>query len=67
MIVICWIKSFVKQIHWEVSLSCEKVFFSTYIYIFTVFYLFPPPNTLLSCYYYQILCLDVVDIHVLSI
>ncbi len=35
--------------------------------LFTVFYLFPPPNTLLSCYYYQIICLDIVAIHVLSI
>jgi hypothetical protein len=61
------IKSVVKKIHREVSLFCEKVFFSPYVFIFTVFSLFPPPNTLFSCYYYQILCLDVVDIHVLSI
>jgi hypothetical protein len=50
-----------------VSLFCDFVYFSTVFSCFTVFYLFPPPNTLLSCYYYQILCLDVVDIHVLSI
>jgi hypothetical protein len=61
------IKSVAKKIHWEVSLFCEKVFLAPIFAFFTVFYLFPPPNTLLSCSYYQILCLDVVDIHVLSI
>ncbi len=35
--------------------------------LFPVIYLFPPPNTLLSCYYYQIFCWDVVPLHVLSI
>ncbi len=34
---------------------------------FTVFYLFPSPNTLLSSYYYQISCLDVDAIHALNI
>jgi hypothetical protein len=64
MIVICW---YISE-NWEVSLFCDFVYFSTYLCIFfTVFYLFPPPNTLLSWYYYQILCLDVVAIHVLSI
>ena len=33
----------------------------------TVFYLFPPPKTLLSSYYYQIFCINIVAIHVLSI
>ncbi len=36
------------------SLFCDFVYFSTFFSCFTVFYLFPPPNTLLSCYYYQI-------------
>ncbi len=41
---------------------------STYFCIFHCILPVPtPPNTLLSCYYYQILFLDVVDIHVLSI
>jgi hypothetical protein len=56
-----------KKIHREVSLFCEKVFFSTYFCIFHCILPVPTPNTLLSCYYYQILCLDVVDIHVQSI
>ncbi len=34
---------------------------------FTEFCLFPPLNTLLSCYYYQIFCLYVVAIQVLSL
>jgi hypothetical protein len=32
-----------------------------------VFYLFPPPKPLLSSYYYQIFCIDVIAIHVLCI
>jgi hypothetical protein len=61
------IKSVVKKIHWEVSLFCDEVLLAPIFAFFTVFYLFPPPNTLLSCYYYQIICLDVVAIHILSI
>ncbi len=35
--------------------------------LLTVFYLFSPPDTLLSSYYCQLFCIDVVAIHVLSI
>ena len=61
------IKSFANKIHWEVLFSMILSILAPIIAFFTVFYLFPPPNTLLSWYYYQILCLDVVAIHVLSI
>jgi hypothetical protein len=74
MIIICW---WIGGIEWlKVSrkksigkclFSVKKFFLAPIFAFFTVFYLFPPSNTLLSCYYYQILCLDVVDIHVLSI
>ncbi len=74
MIVICWhigeieqLKVLQKEIHWEVSLSVILSILAPTCAFFTVLYLFPPPNTLLSWYYCQILCLDVVAIHVLSI
>ena len=38
-----------------------------FVALFTVFYLFSPPDTLLSSYYCQLFCIDVVAIHVLSI
>jgi hypothetical protein len=38
-----------------------------FVVLFTVFYLFSPPDTLLSSYYCQLFCIDVVAIHVLSI
>ncbi len=74
MIVICWWIGGIKwlKVWWKKSIgkclfSVKKYFLAPIFAFFTVFYLFLPPNTLLSCYYYQILCLDVVDIHVLSI
>jgi hypothetical protein len=38
------IKSVVKKIHWEVSLSCEKVFFCTYFCIFHCILPVPTPQ-----------------------
>ena len=38
-----------------------------FVALFTVFYLFSPPDTLLSSYYCQLFCIDVVAIRVLSI
>ncbi len=74
MIVICWwiganewLKVLQKKSIGKCLFSVKKSFVAPIFVFFTVFYLFLPPYTLLSCYYYQILCLDVVDIHVLSI
>ncbi len=73
MTVICWWIDGIEwlKVWWKKSIgkclfSVKKSFLAPFAF-FTVFYLFPPPNTLLSCYYYQILCLDVVDLHKLSI
>ncbi len=38
------IESVVKKIHWEVSLFCEKVIFSTYFCIFHCFLPVPTPQ-----------------------
>jgi hypothetical protein len=62
-----WLKVLWKKSIGKCLFSMKKSFLAPVFAFFTVFYLFPPPNTLLSCYYYQILCLDIVDIHVLSI
>ncbi len=59
---VLWKKS-IGKCHFSVILSFLAPIFAFFI----VFCLFPSPNTLLSCYFYQILCLDVVAIHVLSI
>ncbi len=74
MIVICWWIGGIKwfKVSWKKSIrkclfSMKKSFLAPIFAFFTVFYLFPPPKTLFSCYCYQILCFDVVDIHVLSI
>jgi hypothetical protein len=74
MILICWWIGWIEwlQVSWKKSIgkclfSVKKSYLVPIFAFFTVFYLFPPPNTLISCYYYQILCLDVVDIHLLSI
>jgi hypothetical protein len=40
---------------------------ATIFVLSTVFYLAPRPHTLLSSYYYQIYCIDVVATFVLSI
>ncbi len=63
MIVICWWIGGIKwlKVSWKKSIgkclfSLKKSFLAPIFAFFTVFYLFPPPNTLLSCYYYQILC-----------
>jgi hypothetical protein len=61
------IKSVVKKIHWEVSLFCEKVFFSTYFCIFHCILPVSTPQYTIILLLLPILCLDVVDVHVLSI
>jgi hypothetical protein len=38
-----------------------------FVALFSVFYLFSPPDTLLSSYYCQLFFIDVVAIHVVSI
>ncbi len=50
-----------------VSFLCLCLFWHLFFALSTIFQLFHPPNTLLSAYYYQIFCMDVVVIHVLSI
>ncbi len=74
MIVICWgiygiewLKVWWKKSIGKCLFSVKKSFLAPTFAFFTVFYLFSPPNTLLICYYYQILCLDVVDLYILSI
>jgi hypothetical protein len=45
---------------YDTFLSGLHHYFSTFFALFTASYLFPPLNTLLSCYYYQIYCLHVL-------
>ena len=62
-----WItKTFAKKIHWDLF-SVILSILAPFVALFTVFYLFSPPDTLLSSYYCQLFCIDVVAIHVLSI
>ncbi len=59
MIVICWwiggiewLKMLWKKSIGKCLFSVKKSFLAPIFAFFTVFYLFPPPNTLLFCYYY---------------
>ncbi len=51
----------------SVSFLWFCLFYHLFVHFFTAFYLFPPSKTLLSWHCYQILCLDAVTIHALSI
>ena len=60
------IKSFMKKIIGNCLFSVILSILAPIFALSPVLYLFPPPNTLLSSYCYQICCIDVVAIHVLS-
>jgi hypothetical protein len=62
-----WIKSLAKIIIGNCLFSVILFILAPIFALSTVFYLFPPPNTLLSFYYYQLFYVDLAAIHVLSI
>jgi hypothetical protein len=72
MIVICWFTDGIEELKVLETKIIGKCLISVILSILapifelSIVFLFPP-NTLLSSYYYQIFCIDVVAIHVLSI